>query len=159
MAQQAKERPAYRVRVDQDLLVAAQRADQLRVVGQRAVVVNNRTFIVLAAQTPSTSRQGPGFCGAGSEDRLLLTEWLSDRRQLLLRDALLVQSCLQTLSLWSDAGGDAFAALTSNADPARMQWSWVQHPTYGDRPVSVSIESARFAIKPAQPVPDSEKDH
>lgn len=112
----------------------------------------------MATQTSSTSRQGTGFCGAGTEDHLLLTEWLAGRRQLLLRDALLVQSCQHALSLWSDAGGDAFAALTTSANPARMQWSWVQHPTYGDHPVTVSIENARFVIKPTQPVPDSGKD-
>lgn len=149
--------PAHTLQIDRALQVETQNTDVLHILGKHAIVQNSKTFIILVARTPSTSQQGLGYCGSGMEDRLLLTEWLPHRRQLRLRDTLLVQSCLQTLSLWSDTGGDAFAALMSNANPARMQWSWVRHPTYGNLPITVFIDHARFVIQPAQTIPDSEE--
>jgi hypothetical protein len=39
------------------------------------VVLEGHRYLVLAVSKPSVKKQGAGFCGAGSEDHLLLVEW------------------------------------------------------------------------------------
>jgi hypothetical protein len=64
----------------------------------------NMLFIILVREISRPSAMGQGYCGAGYEDHLLLVEILE--RKILLRDRLLLQSCLKSVSMFIDHGDD-----------------------------------------------------
>jgi hypothetical protein len=79
------------------------RADNIRLIangsGQKT-----QLFIILSREPSRPGATGQGYCGAGFEDYLLLVEIL--KRELVLRDQLLLQSCLKSISLFIDQGDD-----------------------------------------------------
>jgi hypothetical protein len=79
------------------------RADDIRLIGN---VSNTKAqlFIVMAREPSRPKAMGRGYCGAGYEDYLLLVEVLE--KKLLLRDQLLLQSCLKSISMFIDQGDD-----------------------------------------------------
>ena len=79
------------------------RADDIRLVGN-ASNPKAQLFIVMAREPSRPKAMGRGYCGAGYEDYLLLVEIID--RKLLLRDQLLLQSCLKSISMFIDQGED-----------------------------------------------------
>ncbi|MDN4052317.1 hypothetical protein QPK32_04470 [Massilia sp. YIM B02763] len=79
------------------------RADDIRVVGS-ASNQKEQLFIVMLREPSRPNAMGRGYCGAGYEDYLLLVEILE--KKLLLRDQLLLQSCLKSISMFIDQGDD-----------------------------------------------------
>jgi hypothetical protein len=79
------------------------RADDIRLIANES---NPRAqlFIMLAREYSRPGAMGQGYCGAGYEDYLLLVEILE--RKLVLRDQLLLQSCLRSISMFIDQGDD-----------------------------------------------------
>jgi hypothetical protein len=79
------------------------RADDIRLVGN-AGNPKEQLFIVMVREPSRPNAMGRGYCGAGYEDYLLLVEMLEEK--LLLRDQLLLQSCLKSISMFIDQGDD-----------------------------------------------------
>jgi hypothetical protein len=78
-------------------------ADDIRLVGS-ANGPKDQLFIVMVREPSRPKSIGRGYCGAGYEDYLLLVEVLE--KKLLLRDQLLLQSCLKSISIFIDQGDD-----------------------------------------------------
>jgi hypothetical protein len=79
------------------------RADDIRLIANESSP-RAQLFIVLAREYSRPGAMGQGYCGAGYEDHLLLVEIFN--RKLVLRDQLLLQSCLKSMSMFIDQGDD-----------------------------------------------------
>ena len=79
------------------------RADSIRLIANESDQ-KTQLFIILSREPSRPGAMGQGYCGAGYEDYLLLVEMLN--RELVLRDQLLLQSCLKSISLFLDQGDD-----------------------------------------------------
>ena len=122
-------------------------ATEVLVVGQRGFPREGHDYIILAIAKPSTEHNGLGYCGAGTEEKLLLIEWQRVQRSLRLSDVLEVQSCLKTFELASDQGHDLKSLLGGFVDPAELTLTWLNHPVYGDVPKSISVKDGRFHVR------------
>lgn len=138
---------ARRVTADVPLKKALTGATDVFVVGQRGFAHDGLDYLILAVAKPSTPRRGFGYCGAGTEDKLLLVQWQRDRQMLQLRDVLEVQSCLKTFELASDQGTDLKKALRGITDPTDLKLTWLNHPTYGNAPKSITVKNNKFWIE------------
>lgn len=136
------------VAVDRRLAIALHRASQLVAVAGRGFVEAGRTFVVLGAAIPSVAKPGLGYCGAGTEDYLLLIEWKTRPRRLELRDRVQVQSCLQSMALESDQGSELPVVLRGIDDPGKATLTWLQHPRYGPATKTVTAPAGKFVVLP-----------
>ena len=117
-------------KADIELRAATRGASQTFVLGARAFDKDGHRYIVLAVAKPSVKEQGAGFCGAGSEDHLLLVEWKPGSQELALRDDMLVQSCLKSMALQSDQGSDLSVVTQGISQPEPLRLSWLTHPEF-----------------------------
>ena len=124
------------------------RSSEVIAVGNEAILQNGRTFLVLGVAIPFIGKSGGGYCGAGTEDFLLLVELNARASRLELRDRLQVQSCVQSMELQSDRGNDLHTALRSAKDPANFTLTWLRHPRYGPSTKTVSPVAGKFAVGP-----------
>jgi hypothetical protein len=136
-----------RVSVDTAIIKGAHRATEILGVGSRAFSINGRTYFVLAVATPSVERPGLGFCGAGTEDKLMLIEWRGKSRKLVLLDQLEIQSCLKSIALKSDSGNDLVALLGKVEDPAQIRLTWLEHPKYHQATKTVLSQVDKFVVQ------------
>lgn len=126
----------------------ARASEVVSVGGDRGVLQGGRTFLVLGVAIPSVAKPGDGFCGAGTEDFLLLVEWKARPSKLELRDRLRVQSCIQSMELQSEQGSDLRTVLRSAGDPANFTLTWLQHSRYGPSTKTVTLFNGKFAVAP-----------
>lgn len=119
---------------------------KLVVVGGGDFQQDGRRYLTLGVAVPSKQTNGTGFCGAGTEDKLLLVE-LGKAHRLYLRDELEIQSCLKSFSLSSDQGTDLNVVLGSIADPREFQLTWLMHPKYGDATKTIRVRDAKLLIE------------
>ncbi len=136
------------VSLDKPLQTRLRRATELVVLAGRGFTDDGRTFFILGVATPSVQTPGAGFCGAGTEDFLLLIEWKDKPRRLELRDPLQVQSCLQSMVLASDQGSDLLVVLHGVDDPAKVVLSWLQHLRYGAVTRTLTVSRGAFVLAP-----------
>lgn len=122
-------------------------ATDLFVVGQRGFEHGGHDYLIFATSRPSVPQGGSGYCGAGTEDKLLLAEWQRSQRVLRLRDALEIQSCLKTFELASDQGNELTKVLGDVADPTHLKLTWLNHPEYGSTPRSLVIKNGEFQVE------------
>lgn len=134
------------VAVDSGVLKAARGATEIIAISARAFQDGNRSYFVLAVATPSVERSGTGFCGAGTEDRLLLIEWQGKVRKLALRDQFEIQSCLKSIALRSDQGSDLPTLLGKVGDPTHIQLTWLEHPKYHQMTTTVTAQDGKFVV-------------
>lgn len=134
------------VAVDSAIRNALRDASELIGIGARAFPDGDRSYFVLAVATPSVERSGTGFCGAGTEDRLLLIEWQGKVRKLALRDQFEIQSCLKSIALRSDQGSDLPTLLGKVGGPTHIQLTWVEHPKYHQMTTTVTAQDGKFVV-------------
>jgi hypothetical protein len=134
------------VSADAEILKAVRNATEMVGVSSRAFADNRRIYFVLAVATSSVERAGTGFCGAGTEDKLVLIEWLGKARKLVLRDQFEIQSCLKSIALQSDQGGDLLTLLGKVSDPAHLRLTWLQHPKFHQSTKTVTSGKGRFVV-------------
>ena len=134
------------VAVDRRLTSELRRAAQLMAVAGRGFTEHGRTFLLLGVAIPSVAKQGLGFCGAGTEDYLLLVEWMAGTRKLELRDRVQVQSCLKPMVLQSDQGTDLRVVLGGIDDPANFRLTWLEHPAYGPGTKTLAVDNGKFVV-------------
>jgi hypothetical protein len=79
-------------------------AEELSLVFPTAITEGNNLLFLTLTRTPSNSKNGKGYCGAGFEDHLQLIE--VSRKKIALLDELLLQSCLNSISLAYDSSDD-----------------------------------------------------
>ena len=136
------------VAVDRRLAKALRGASQLVAVAGRGFVEAGRTFVVLGVAVPSVATQGGSYCGAGTEDDLLLIEWKTRPARLELRDRFQVQSCLKSMELQSDQGSELRVVLSGIDDPGTATLTWLQHPRYGPATKTVTAPAGKFVVLP-----------
>jgi hypothetical protein len=150
-ATETKTRPAIgsakaTVAVDSAVLKAVHGATEIIAISARAFPDGNRSYFVLAVATPSVEPSGGGFCGAGTEDRLLLIEWQGKVRKLVLRDQFEIQSCLKSIALRSDRGSDLPTLLGKVGDPTHIQLTWLEHPKYHQVTTTLTAQDGKFVV-------------
>lgn len=136
-----------RVNIDTRLTRELRLASEVVSVGVKAFSQDGYTFLVLGVSTPSVVSPGSGYCGAGTEDVLLLVEWKTRPPRLVLRDRIQVQSCLQSMELRSDQGNELSKVLHVE-NPAQFTLDWLLHPRYGSATKTLSVASGKFALSP-----------
>ena len=134
------------VAIDSAIRNAVRDASELVGIGARAFPDGDRSYFVLAVATPSAKRSGTGFCGAGTEDKLMLIEWRGKTRKLVMRDQLEIQSCLKSIALQSDQGSDLPTLLGKVDDPAHIHLTWLEHPKYHQTMKTVTSQDGKFVV-------------
>ncbi|MBX3618821.1 MAG: hypothetical protein KF891_02340 [Rhizobacter sp.] len=131
---------------DPKLQSAMKSAEQYIVLGHQAFELEGKQFVVLAIAVPSTTTNGQGYCGAGTEDHLLLVEMQIKLHRLALRDDMLVQSCLKSMTLQSDRGSDLTAVLGTTS-PHPLQLTWLTHPTYEGQTKTYRVAQGKWVMQ------------
>ncbi|MBI5256106.1 MAG: hypothetical protein HY855_06370 [Burkholderiales bacterium] len=108
-------------------------------VGKTAVESGNARYLLLVLQTPSTTHRGVGHCGAGTEDILRVLAFERAALRLVQRGQLVLQSCLDSLSLSDDTGASLRERMESIAKPDCLRLQWLGHPKYGEEPVALHV--------------------
>lgn len=116
------------------------------VVGGRAFSFEGRAYAILAVTKQST-KDGRAYCGAGTEEVLLLVELQQKQNSLALRDSLKIQSCLETFELLSDQGHEQRQLLAEIGNPSRIDLTWLNHPQFGDTPRVVTVSDGKFRVE------------
>ena len=99
-------------------------------------------YLVLVARIPSKSPQSTGYCGAGYEDHLLLLTY--EKNKIKLFDDFLLQSCLNSISLYSDGDDDILNSLSINMDKYLIGFRWLDNT---ERERTLSISHGKFLLK------------
>lgn len=141
----AKQKP-QRLHTDTSLKKVLRDASHVSVVGGKCFSQQGVRYIMLAIETPSTSNHGSGFCGAGSEDRLMLLKWGENADDVRFSDELKVQSCLDSYELVSVQGTGLKDAINLITDPAAFSLKWLSHPQYGSVDKKVTIQGGKFKV-------------
>lgn len=134
------------IAVDAAIINAIRDATEIIGIGARAFADGDRSYFVLAVATPSVERSGTGFCGAGTEDKLILIEWRGKTRKLVMRDQLEIQSCLKSIALQSDQGSELLRLLGKVDDPAHIRLTWLEHPKYHQTTKTVTSQGGKFVV-------------
>ncbi|WP_341677603.1 hypothetical protein [Niveibacterium sp. SC-1] len=116
------------------------------VVGGRGFSFEGHVYAILAV-TKQSAKDGRAYCGAGTEEVLLLVELQRERNSLALRDSLKVQSCLETFELISDRGHELRRLLAEMDEPSRIGLTWLNHPQFGDTPRVVTVSDGKFRVE------------
>lgn len=134
------------VRMDPTLLRAVTAADDYFVVGRRAIQEGRRIYLLLVTQTPSRENKSASYCGSGTEDVLRLVEWQERQKRLAERDSLLIQSCVNSLSLNDDTGMSLRKRLESIGEPEKLSLVWLEHPRFGSQPHTIVVHNGKLVI-------------
>lgn len=97
------------------------KADEIRLLPYKSAT-KNPFYIILSRELSRPDHMGRGYCGAGHEDYLLLVEKV--RQKLVLRDKLLLQSCLESRLIYSTAGGDDPITVLTRGNDGSFNFSW-----------------------------------
>lgn len=82
---------------------------------------NTRELFVVLSREPSRQNRSSGFCGAGYEDFLLLIE--VKKKQVVLADKFLLQSCLESILLDVDEGENPLQAIALDKSKSTITFS------------------------------------
>lgn len=134
--------------LDNALLKLIRSVREVKAVGE-GFSDSGRTFFVLATSMASKAdvSHGAGFCGAGSEQSLWLLELNVRRGVLKLSDALLVQSCMRSLSLVGDSDLKLGEWSGVISDPRSFDLQWLDHPDFGGYRKHILIRGGRWLIQ------------
>jgi hypothetical protein len=127
--------------IDGSLSQYLKKADDIRLIANES---NQKAqlFIVLAREYSRPGAMGQGYCGAGYEDYLLLVEIFE--RKLVLRDQLLLQSCLKSISMFIDQGDDHPSNGFTHEKDGSLSYRLVDD-NYKNKRI-LTIKSRRFKI-------------
>lgn len=108
----------------------------------------SQLFIVLTREYSRPDAMGQGYCGAGYEDYLLLVEML--KKDLVLRDRILLQSCLKTLSMFIDKGDDNPSNGIIHEKDGSLSYRLVEDDYKEKRLLKVEGKHFKIALIPAK---------
>jgi hypothetical protein len=107
-----------------------------------ASTLASQLFIVLTREYSRPDAMGQGYCGAGYEDYLLLVEVF--KKDLILRDRILLQSCLKTISMFIDKGDDNPSNGLTHEKDGSLSYRLVEDD-YKEKRL-IKVERKRFKI-------------
>lgn len=113
-------------------------ADEVFVVGQSA------SASAMVVRLPSRPASPQGYCGAGHEDYLLLLA--IEAGELVLRDRLRLQSCLDNVALVSDEGDDPRDALIPLQWPYLVRFEVIAGADAGILKQTVRVDQGRLQV-------------
>lgn len=102
----------------------------------------NDIYWIFIARIPSKLPRSTGYCGAGYEDKLILSHY--DGRKLDFRDNFLLQSCLSSISLQSDSPNDLLKSISIDHQAHIIRFRWLLNPD--DRDHVLSIYNGAFKL-------------
>jgi hypothetical protein len=120
-------------------------ADAVFLVGGGAIRNGDHLQLLLAVSSPSRQNRTAGYCGAGTEDKLVLLDFQPPASARPL-DMLPLQSCLNDFLLDSDRGADLEQMLGRITDPTSFELAWDEHPKYGSGKKRVEIRNGKFHV-------------
>jgi hypothetical protein len=116
----------------------------LRGGAQLTPVLTASDWLIVLSRTPSQTLRPEGYCGAGSEDQLILLHYAAG--QLALLDDFLLQSCLKSITLESEHGDDVKAALAIDREQHTLAFQWLGIPDALRHKLTVS--QRKFKLDP-----------
>lgn len=103
------------------------------------------TSILLTRELSKPRAMGKGYCGAGFEDYLLLTQITA--KKIVLLDKINLQSCLDGISIFTDNGDDNLGAGLTLKTDGSIRYRLVDDDYDTER--ILTIKDRRFNIKEA----------
>jgi hypothetical protein len=128
-------------RVDSSISAHMKKADEIQLLDYKSNT-KNPLFIILSREPSRLGRMGMGYCGAGYEDYLLLVE--PGNRKIVLRDKLLLQSCLEGKLIYNDAGGDDITKLLIPGKNNSFHFRWESDDDNRQR--NLTVRNGRFLM-------------
>lgn len=104
-------------------------------------------FVILTREPSQPMKKGQGYCGDGHEDFLLLIE--SVNRKIVLVDRLLLQSCLKSILISSDTGGDDPVRLLVAGRDNSFSFKWETDDDNLER--RLTVKDGRFVLSLGHP--------
>jgi hypothetical protein len=127
-------------------------ADVAFLVGGGVIRDHGHLQLLLAVSNPSRQNRAAGYCGSGTEDKLVLLGFDPPASARTL-DVLPLQSCLNDFLLDSDQGVDLAQMLGRITDPKSFELAWEEHPKYGSGKKQVEIKNGKFHVSLIQGLP------
>ena len=103
----------------------------------------DRDLFVIFSREPSRKIRSTGFCGAGYEDFILLVE--STKKQIMLKDKFLLQSCNKSILLDSDKGDDPLQAISIEKIEPSFKFRWLGDVDGQQR--IITIDDSHFIMR------------
>lgn len=139
------ERHTHPIRISKELSSHLLRSDEAHHLFK--MTSEGRELFVLLSREPSNPLRRTGYCGAGYEDYLLRIE--VEKKNIVLADEFLLQSCIKTISLYREEGGDPLEdadmdGISINKEKAFISFEWLKDP---EKRRTISVEKGRFVMK------------
>jgi hypothetical protein len=128
-------------KVDPSAVAHLKRAEDIRLIAYKSTTEIS-LFIILSHEPSRPGNMGQGYCGAGYEDYLLLVE--PSKRKLVLRDKLLLQSCLNGKLIYMDSGGDDPIKALIPGDDNSFNFRW--EADNDDQTRSLTVRNGHFLV-------------
>ena len=135
------------MKVDAKLKHGIRQSTDFFFVGQHAFFDSTGFYALMIVQTPSKKSLGQGFCGAGTEDYLYLLELNIDQLKVLIRDSLILQSCLKNISLNEDEGQSIRQRFKSIDASNGLSVKWLISPKGENREQLIIVKEGRLVVK------------
>lgn len=122
------------------------RSEEARLITNEAPP-KEQLFIILVREPSRPGAMGKGYCGAGYEDYLLLIE--IRKHELILRDQLLLQSCLKSIAMLIDQGDDTPYNGLSREKDGSLSYRLVDDDYDKKRIINISKKSFKVTLTPS----------
>ena len=126
--------------IDRDLRSIIRKSEELIDVLQTRT--DNDIYWIFIARIPSKLPHSTGYCGAGYEDKLVLSHY--DGKKLTFRDNFLLQSCLSSISLQSDSPNDLLKSISIDHQLHIIRFRWLLNPD--DKDHALRIYNGAFKL-------------
>ncbi|MGS0612804.1 hypothetical protein WMO33_15375 [Xanthomonas oryzae pv. oryzicola] len=117
-------------------------SDDIHFVDTKIVSIENQDLLVAVFRTPSNAHGRSGFCGSGHEDYLVAIKLKGDTAELL--DKKIIQSCLNSISLFSDNGDDPSKAISPADPPEIAHFQLMSPPSFAVKNMAAVIEQGKI---------------
>lgn len=139
------------LQIEPDLRKELSKADEAFVLSRWPFTFEAAPAFAVVTRTASRSQNTEGYCGAGHEDHILLVS--IDKDVVRLRDKVLVQSCLESISLVSDRGDSPREALSSSIYPEVARFQISTPPDFEISDKRVIIKNNKLVIEDVEQAP------
>lgn len=103
-------------------------ADEAYILSKNTFPLKNQQAFTAIVRVPSSPKNPEGFCGAGYEDYVLLIGIKENTAQL--KDRILVQSCVNSISIVSDNGDDPRNGIVYSKYPGLAEFKSTSPPDF-----------------------------
>lgn len=139
---ETKESEVKKTSIDNRIEDFLEKAEYFRLIPDTIKYVNGIYYSVGIIRAKSNPDSPEKFCGAGYEDYLVFLEF--NEKTLNLLDNIIIQSCLNSISLISDAGDDPEKSIKAKSSPISIYYEASSPPDFKLKKYRITISNFNF---------------